>query len=51
MPADGDVRAALRRAGHRRRDIQTSQLNLHPDYRHDQNGNQPQLIGYRATNE
>jgi uncharacterized protein YggE len=45
------VRAALRRAGVAERDIQTSQLNLHPDYRHDQSGNQPQLIGYRATNE
>jgi uncharacterized protein YggE len=45
------VRAALRRAGVAERDIQTSQLNLHPDYRHDGGGNQPQLIGYRATNE
>jgi uncharacterized protein YggE len=45
------VRAALRRAGIAERDIQTSQLNLQPDYRHDQNGNQPQLIGYRASNE
>jgi uncharacterized protein YggE len=45
------VRAALRRAGVAERDIQTSQLNLHPDYRHDQTGNQPQLIGYRASNE
>jgi uncharacterized protein YggE len=45
------VRAALRRAGVAERDIQTSQLNLHPDYRHDQGGNQPQLIGYRAINE
>jgi uncharacterized protein YggE len=45
------VRAALRRAGVAERDIQTSQLNLHPDYRHDQGGNQPQLIGYRASNE
>jgi uncharacterized protein YggE len=45
------VRQALRRAGVAERDIQTSQLNLHPDYRHDQNGNQPQLIGYRAHNE
>jgi uncharacterized protein YggE len=45
------VRAALRRAGIAERDIQTSQLNLQPDYRHDQSGNQPQLIGYRASNE
>jgi hypothetical protein len=45
------VRQALRRAGVADRDIQTSALNLHPDYRHDANGNQPQLIGYRAHNE
>ncbi|HEY0147604.1 MAG TPA: SIMPL domain-containing protein [Allosphingosinicella sp.] len=45
------VRAALRRAGIAERDIQTSQLNLFPDYRHDQNGGNPQLIGYRASNE
>jgi uncharacterized protein YggE len=45
------VRAALRRAGVADRDIQTSQLNLHPDYRHDPGSNQPQLIGYRAHNE
>ena len=46
------VRQALRRAGIAERDIQTSQLNLFPDYRHDQNGGgAPQLIGYRATNE
>jgi uncharacterized protein YggE len=45
------VRAALRRAGVAERDIQTSQLNLHPDYRHDPGSNQPQLIGYRAHNE
>jgi hypothetical protein len=45
------VRAALRRAGIAERDIQTSQLNLFPDYRHDQNGGTPTLIGYRASNE
>jgi hypothetical protein len=45
------VRAALRRAGIAERDIQTSALNLHPDYRHDERGQQPQLIGYRAHNE
>jgi uncharacterized protein YggE len=45
------VRAALRRAGVAERDIQTSALNLHPDYRHDPSGNQPQLTGYRAHNE
>jgi hypothetical protein len=45
------VRAALRRAGIADRDIQTSQLNLFPDYRQDQNGGNPQLIGYRASNE
>ena len=44
------VRAALRRAGIADRDIQTSSINLHPDYRHADN-QPPQLTGYRATNE
>jgi uncharacterized protein YggE len=44
------VRAALKRAGIADRDIQTSALNLHPDYRHD-NNRAPTLIGYRANNE
>jgi hypothetical protein len=45
------VRDALRKAGIADRDIQTSAINLYPDYRHDERGNQPQLIGYRAQNE
>ncbi|HZG07463.1 MAG TPA: SIMPL domain-containing protein [Allosphingosinicella sp.] len=45
------VRQALRRAGVAERDIQTSALNLHPDYRHDERGGTPTLIGYRAQNE
>ena len=45
------VRQALRRAGVAERDIQTSSINLHPDYRHDPQGGNPQLIGYRAHNE
>lgn len=45
------VRDALRRAGIADRDIQTSSINLHPDYRHDERGGNPQLIGYRAHNE
>ena len=46
------VVAALRRAGIAERDIQTSSINLHPDYRHDERGAAPpQLIGYRASNE
>lgn len=45
------VRAALRRAGIDDRDIQTSSINLHPDYRHDERGSNPQIIGYRASNE
>jgi len=43
------VRAALRRAGIADRDIQTSSINLHPDYRHIE-GRPPQLTGYRASN-
>ena len=45
------VRDALRRAGIADRDIQTSSINLFPDYRHDERGGNPQLIGYRAQNE
>ena len=46
------VVAALRRAGIAERDIQTSSINLYPDYRHDERGAAPpQLIGYRASNE
>lgn len=44
------VRAALRAAGIADRDIQTSSINLQPDYRHVEN-QAPQLIAYRASNE
>ncbi len=44
------VRAALRAAGIADRDIQTSNLNLNPNYRHAEN-QPPQLIGYQAVNE
>jgi hypothetical protein len=44
------VRAALRRAGIADRDIQTSQISLHPEYLHAEN-RPPQLTGYRASNE
>jgi uncharacterized protein len=45
------VRAALKRAGIADRDIQTSAINLYPDYRQDAQGNNPQIVGYRAGNE
>ena len=45
------VRAALKAAGVAERDIQTSTINLNPDYRHDERGGTPQIIGYRAHNE
>ena len=45
------VRAALKRAGIADRDIQTSSINLYPDYRHDAQGSNPQIVGYRASNE
>ncbi|HEX8308894.1 MAG TPA: SIMPL domain-containing protein [Allosphingosinicella sp.] len=45
------VRAALKRAGIADRDIQTSSINLYPDYRQDQQGNNPQIVGYRASND
>jgi uncharacterized protein len=44
------VRAALRRAGVADRDIQTSSINLHPDYRYTEN-RAPELTGYRASND
>jgi hypothetical protein len=44
------VREALRRAGIADRDIQTSNISLHPDYRYAEN-QPPQLTGYRASNE
>jgi len=44
------VRAALRRAGIEDRDIQTSTINLQPDYRYAEN-QPPQLTGYRASND
>ena len=44
------VRAALRRAGVAERDIQTSSINLHPDWRHMENRT-PELVGYRANNQ
>ena len=43
------VRAALRRAGIADRDIQTSAINLNPDYRY-QDNQPPVLTGYQASN-
>ena len=45
------VRAALKRAGIADRDIQTSAINLYPDYRQDERGGNPTLTGYRASND
>lgn len=43
------VRAALKRAGIADRDIQTSSINLNPDYRYE--NNQPSVLtGYQASN-
>jgi uncharacterized protein YggE len=44
------VRAALRRAGVAERDIQTSSVNLNPDYVYAE-GKPPQLTGYQASNQ
>jgi len=43
------VRAALKRAGIGDRDIQTSSINLNPDYRYE-NNQPPVLTGYQASN-
>lgn len=45
------VRAALKRAGIADRDIQTSSLNLSPEYREGTAGAAPRVVGYRASNE
>lgn len=44
------VLTALKQAGIANRDIQTSSINLSPDYRHVEN-RAPELVGYRASNE
>lgn len=44
------VRQALRAAGIADRDIQTSNISLHPEYRYAEN-QPPTLTGYRASNE
>jgi uncharacterized protein YggE len=44
------VRSALRRAGIEDRDIQTSNINLNPEYRYD-NNQPPKLTGYSASNQ
>lgn len=44
------VRAALRRAGIADRDVQTSSVNLNPDYVYAE-GQPPRLTGYQATNQ
>jgi uncharacterized protein YggE len=43
------IRAALKRAGIADRDIQTSSINLNPDYRYAE-GKAPVLTGYQASN-
>lgn len=44
------VIAALRRAGVADRDIQTTSINLNPEYRYGEN-QPPQLVGYSASNQ
>lgn len=44
------VRAALKRAGIPDRDIQTSSINLNPEYHYDQK-QPPRLVGYTASNQ
>jgi uncharacterized protein YggE len=43
------VIAALKRAGIADRDIQTSSINLNPEYRYEEN-RPPQLVAYQASN-
>lgn len=44
------VLAALKRAGVADRDIQTTSINLNPEYRYQEN-QAPQLVGYTASNQ
>jgi len=44
------VLAALKRAGVADRDVQTSSINLNPEYRYQENKS-PELVGYSATNQ
>ena len=44
------VLAALKRAGVADRDVQTSSINLNPEYRYQEN-QPPQLVGYTASNQ
>jgi uncharacterized protein YggE len=44
------VLAALKRAGIADRDVQTSSINLNPEYRYQEN-RAPQLVGYTASNQ
>lgn len=44
------VLAALKRAGIEERDVQTSSINLNPEYRY-QDNRAPQLVGYSASNQ
>jgi len=44
------VLSALKRAGIEERDLQTSSINLNPEYRY-QDNRAPQLVGYTASNQ
>jgi uncharacterized protein YggE len=44
------VLSALKRAGIEERDVQTSSINLNPEYRY-QESRAPQLVGYTASNQ
>jgi uncharacterized protein YggE len=44
------VLSALKRAGIQERDVQTSSINLNPEYRYQEN-RAPQLVGYSASNQ
>jgi uncharacterized protein YggE len=44
------VLSALKRAGIEERDVQTSSINLNPEYRYQEN-RAPQLVGYNASNQ
>lgn len=45
------VMQVLKDRGIASKDIQTSNFNVGPEYRHDSRGREPQLVGYRVTNQ
>lgn len=46
-----NLMGSLEEQGIARRDIQTSNFSVHPQYRHDERGQNPQIVGYQVSNQ